>query len=629
MNRHRVDELCARGIAGLVILLFAFGPLAMGAVRDEELALMGGLASLMAVLWLVRIWADPDYRLAWPPMAWGVVAFVVYACIRYPMAPIEYSARADFYRVLIYSLLFFVIINNTRHRTINLIAYVIVGVGVFMSLYGIYQFMTRSDLVWNLVRPAQYAGRGSGTYICPNHLAGYLEFAIPIGLSYIFLGRSKHLAKMILGYAVLVMLGGLGATVSRGGLISAGLSLLLLISIFVFRRNHRKPALVLLGVMVLGAFWFISRTQISQFRFDRMLIDGKLEDVRFLIWKPAVKVWQEDAWLGAGPNQFRHHFRKHRPRQVQMRAERVHNDYLNTLVDWGLVGFVLLAGAVGAFFYSGIHIWKGVHRESDDFGSRSSNRSAFVLAGTIGVVSLLFHSFVDFNLHIPANAVLAVGIMAIVLGIGHSREAEASVRLGMGGRVVLTLVALAGAIWVGKESAAKYREGRLITASNHPDLKALDEIRMLRQLQALEPGNPVTAYRLGEGLRQVAWEKPGDWYPLTLEAEKWLEKAMKLDPNDSSAPLRYGMCRDLRRDYATATGYFLKAIELDPNGAVVMAWTGWHYLQIDDYKKAREYLEKSLRLNWWSNEFASEQLEIVAMFEEPAPAPPPPTPDNQ
>lgn len=601
------------------MLTLALGPLAMGAVRNDELAIIAGLILLASVLWLIRVWLDPNYQLAWPPMCWGVLMFVIYALARYPMAGVEYSARSEVFRVLLYALLFFIVINNTRHRTVNLIAYVIVGVGVFMSVYAIYQFMTRSDLVWNLVRPAQYAGRGSGTYICPNHLAGYLEFAIPIGLSYIFLGRAKHLTKMILGYAVLAMFGGLGATVSRGGWIASGLALVLLVSIFIFRRNRSWPAVILLGAMVLGGTWFVSRTQITKARLDRTVIDGRLDDIRFQIWQPAFKLWRVNPWLGLGPNQFQHHFRQHRPSGVQMRAERVHNDYLNTLTDWGIVGFLIMAGTFVGFFRSAVPIWQGVHRENDDLGSRSSNRSAFVLGGIIGIVAILFHSLVDFNFHIPANAILAIVVMGVVLGIGHARDAAPQMAVTLPGRLVLTLVVLLAGCWLAPESVAKFREGRLITASHDPELRAEAEMRILRQMQQIDPQNPITAFRLGEGLRQLAWEKPGNWYPMTLEAEQWLEKSMDLDPWNSVAYVRYGMCRDLRRDYGKATGYFLTAVDLDPNGAVTMAWTGWHFLQIDDYRQAREYLEHSLRLNWWSNEFAREQLEVVAMFDEPPP----------
>ena len=88
-----------------------------------------------------------------------------------------------------------------------------------------------------------------------------------------------------------------------------------------------------------------------------------------------------------------------------------------------------------------------------------------------------------------------------------------------------------------------------------------------------------------------------------------------LDPFSSRTHLSYGMCLDLRKDFDRATGVFRRAEKVDPNGSITMAYIGWHYLQIDDYKRARKYLERSLGLNWWDNEMAKEQLEIVEIFE--------------
>ena len=54
-----------------------------------------------------------------------------------------------------------------------------------------------------------------------------------------------------------------------------------------------------------------------------------------------MKIWQANYWWGAGPAHFDHLFRIYRDPHVQARADRVHNDYLNTLADWGVVGAVL------------------------------------------------------------------------------------------------------------------------------------------------------------------------------------------------------------------------------------------------------------------------------------------------
>ena len=54
-----------------------------------------------------------------------------------------------------------------------------------------------------------------------------------------------------------------------------------------------------------------------------------------------------------------------------------------------------------------------------------------------------------------------------------------------------------------------------------------------------------------------------------------------------------------------------KADELDPNGYFTMANVGWHYVQSGDYAAARPWFERSLRLQWKSNDMAVAYLEII------------------
>ncbi|MGB0582298.1 MAG: O-antigen ligase family protein [Limisphaerales bacterium] len=615
MTRPSADEFCSRCIFGLVVAILALGPLAMGGVRNEEFTLIGGLIIAATALWLVRVWLNPDYRIAWPPMSWGVLVFLVYALARYPYADVEYTARDEIYRVILYALLFFVVVNNVSHRASNNLAYVIVGVGVFMSLYALLQFMQGSDMVWSLVRPAQYAGRGSGTYICPNHLAGYLEFAIPIALAYIFLGRAKYLQKNILAYSLLIMLGGLGATVSRGGWIATTVGLLLFVSVFIFRRGKRMAAIVLLVVLVIGGFLFITKTRISQQRLDEMVVNGKPVDMRLHIWESATKLWQERPWLGLGPAQFDHQFRRYRPHQLQLRPEFVHNDYLNTLVDWGILGFLIVAGSLLAFFASSIRLWQDKKEDRKDIGNNASNRQALVLAVMIGMAAILLHSLVDFHFHIPANAMLAIGLMATVLAIGQTKENARFLTPGLPGKAVLTLILVLTATWLIPESRLKYREGQLYTESTISSLPALQEMQLLHQMHELDPMNADTTFRIGEIWRILAWSDEGHaHHAQATEGQRWMKKTIALNPWNADAHVRLGICRDILREYDASLPHYQHAEKLDPQGAATMAWIGWHHLQNDEYDLARKYLMRSLELG--QTEFALEQLEILNFVQE-------------
>ncbi len=116
MNRERLDDWCEKGILVLLLALLIYGPLAMGGMRNQEWAIQLAFILGAAVIWVVRMWLNREFRVLWSPVCWGVLAFVIYALARYPFATVEYSARAELVRVLAYGLLFFVVLNNINHR---------------------------------------------------------------------------------------------------------------------------------------------------------------------------------------------------------------------------------------------------------------------------------------------------------------------------------------------------------------------------------------------------------------------------------------------------------------------------------------------------------------------------------
>src|SRR5438105_2801025 len=126
-------------------------------------------------------------------------------------------------------------------------------------------------------------------------------------------------------------------------------------------------------------------------------------------------MWQDNLWWGAGPGQFNSRFRAYRPESVQLQPDRAHNDYLNALADWGLAGAVIIGLALILLGWGIIQTWSNVRKSPRDFGqARSSNKFCCVLGASVGLFAIMVHSVVDFNMHIPANAILAVALIAIL-----------------------------------------------------------------------------------------------------------------------------------------------------------------------------------------------------------------------
>ena len=610
MNRESLDRWCERGILALVLAILVFGPLATGAVRTVDFLVLQGLTLGVMLLWGLRLWRSPRPKLLWPPICWAVIAFALYAIGRYLTADIEYAARRELIRILVYAFLFLAILNNLhRQESTKSISLTLVFLAMGISAYAIYQFLTGSDRVWNFV--TQYKGRGCGTYICPNHLAGFLEMILPLALAYTLVSRARTVIKVFVGYAALVMLVGIGVTLSRGGWIATGLALVAFFTVLIFRRTYRLPSLVLLVALVGGGVYLVPQSLPVQKRMQKTFASGKLNDSRFELWQPAIELWRENEWWGIGPAHFDYRFREHRPESVQLRPDRVHNDILNTLVDWGIVGTVIVTAA-WVLLYAGVfQTWRFVRGRPGEFSGKQSNKLAFVLGAALGLLAILCHSTVDFNLHIPANAILAVALMALLSS--HVRFATerywATARLWT--KVLASAVLLAGFAYLGSQEWRAAREWVWLEQAARAPIFSPARVAALDQAFAVEPRNFDTTYAIGEALRIQSWAGGENYADLARQAMDWFVRGMKLNPFDGYNYMGCGMCLDWLDRHDEAESKFNQADALDPNGYYTAAWIGWHYVQVEDYAAARPWFERSLYLQWEDNPIAASYLQIV------------------
>ena len=598
-SRERIDRWCERGILGLVLSILIYSPLATGAVRPQDFLVIQWLTVAALVVWAARFCINPRHRLLWPPMCWAVLLFMGYAVARYLTADLEYVARQESLKVVLYGFLFFTILNNLhRQETTTIVAAVLIVVAMAIAGYAVYQFIAESDRVWHFVRPRSYAGRGSGTYICPNHLGGYLEMLLPLGIAYTLTGRWSPLQRILLGYASLVILAGIAVTVSRGTWMAAGVSLLVLLALLFRRPGYKVPVLVVMLLLLGAGLMAFKRAEISRNRKDALASLTFEKDTRSHIWRGAFSMWQDHPWTGVGPAHFDYRFRAYRPPSsyAQGRPDRVHNDYLNTLVDWGVVGALLVASAWGLFAWGVLRSWKYVQRAHNDLSTKRSNRSAFVLGGSLGLLAILIHSLVDFNMHVPANAILAVTLLALVAG--HFRFATEqywhTVRWPL--RIPVMAILLAGITSLACATWQRTRELRFLVAAENLRPASTAQTAAYEQAFALRPTNFEIAYNIGENYRLQAWQGLEGYQNLTTNAMQWFQRAMDLNPYDPYAPMRYAMCLHWLGNRDQALPWFERALKLDPNSYYARAHMGWHYAQLADWPKVLEWMGESIKM---------------------------------
>jgi hypothetical protein len=181
-----------------------------------------------------------------------------------------------------------------------------------------------------------------------------------------------------------------------------------------------------------------------------------------------------------------------------------HNDYLQWIAEVGLPAALLTFGLLGA---AGRRVLRAL-RAAQEWAPQGLTRWGLAA----GVLALLFHSLTDFNLHIPANAL----VFAVLLGslirltgeeLPDSDLQNAKVRSSrlLPGLALLLCVLWAGFIWRQWDAAAAYarvypniRLTDLVSPFEEPSPE--EALRLTRRAAALVPSAPQFQWGLGEQL---------------------------------------------------------------------------------------------------------------------------------
>ncbi len=625
MDRDKLADWCEHGILGLVLGILVVTALLFGGTGEPVVfgGLTGGwhflpaqgLTALVLGLWCLRLWLAPKAKFLWPPACWAVVAFVCYAGIRYASADVEYPARQEFLQVLVYGFLFVAILNQLhRQEATHTVALTLVFLAMVLAAYAIYQCVMKDSRVWTVRGP--YPGRGTGTFINPNNLAAFLELILPMAISYVMAARLGALTKVLLGYAALVILVGIGVTASRGAYASTGLMLLVICGVLLSQRNYRPQAVLLLVVLGVVGRYLLPRVSMIQTRLSGPYAGNYAGDMRWSIWRGARDIWLDHWAFGVGPAQFDPWFSVYRPTAVQMRPLLAHNDYLNTLADYGLVGAGLILATLILVGLGVVGSWRFVRGSRDDFARKQSSKFAFTLGAIGGVLAILVHAAMDYNLHAPAVALVLVAWLALLTSQWRFATEQFWFSTGTLGRVAATIVLLGGAgVLVATGGRAVREETALAAAARTPSFSHA-RIAALVRATAAEDRNGATDYAIAECYRRKCLDGGDQYVDFGRQALGWYRRAMALNPHDANAWLGYGDCVDfLDTPGAPAAEssdpYFQHALELDPNGENTSTMVGRHWIHRGDYAAARACFERSLRLQWLGNEPARKYLEIV------------------
>jgi len=404
---------------GLCILIggsvFALGGVEVWAISPIEMG-----AAALFVLWAIIVAVSPNARIHWSPLDWPLLGLLAVGSLQLAIHTTAYPflTRVQLLRLAAYFLVFFLATQVFRTREeLTGVAWFLIVLCFAVSLLGIIQYFTSvREIYWSDALKTE--GDPFGPFVNRNHFAGFVELTLPPGLAMlIFRGVHRDLIPLT-ALLTLVPVSALVLSGSRGGIIGFAFEIGLLALLARSRSAAWKsPRVIAAGALALIALalvaWVGADKAIA--KFSALKSPEVTLGRRISMARGAAHIFLDYPIIGCGVGTLVDVFPQYENAYDGKLVDHVHNDYMETLAEAGILG-----GLCGAAF-----LWLLYREARKNFQAEQGHFSRALHAGAIAAVGgMLLHSLVDFNLHIPANAILFLLQAALIASPPGSSNRE-------------------------------------------------------------------------------------------------------------------------------------------------------------------------------------------------------------
>ncbi len=587
------ERLITLGLVAIVL----FSPLFRAALPIWAITSVYLTVLVTLAIWGVRIREDRESNLVRTPLDLPILFFIFFASLSLIKSINIHHSISALYRLISYALIYFLVVNNIKSKIeIRKLTSSILGVSVFVTLYGLVEFFTS-----NFAPPFS-------TFPNQNIFASFLLIPLSLTLGRLLSGRERGRAKRIfLGIMTALFLFAIITTRSRGTFLS-----LALIVIFLGYLKSKRYGLVALASLILISS--LLPTPVNSPLVRLMTIGGKdpYAYTRISIWKSALFIIRDHPFLGTGLGTFEDAF----PRysfpvegvfaRFGKKASFAHNEYLQLASEIGIFALGILLWLLYAFFQKARELFKTLQ------GKEEYGLAIGLVAGITGV---LIHSLVDFPLHAPAVTILLTINAGIVMGLSSSLTIHHSPFAVLGKRyylyLVLIILILGYAIIAPylADTYAERGEYRKAIAQNPLCGEYHYELANLYVKQYRETGDSYYRPSACEEFKRAIRLEPRNGYYHRCLAKFYhqnftgksrieptireMKKALGLSPYDCFFHYELGSIYAHEKRYEEAIHHYKKAIELEPNYAQAHYNLGQIYEELGKMEIAKEEIREA------------------------------------
>lgn len=416
----------------IAIAILVFSILCFGAVEVWSSALLEASVFILALMWIISRKKErlPHSGKEEKYMLVILLAFLAYTFIQtlpFPSAALRYlspesfklysfynvdenprmsvslypyKTQVELLRILTFSLFFLLLSFSIKDTTtIQKLLKILCYFGFGLAIFAIIQKATGAEKIyWFREVPG---GNPFGPFVNRNHYAGLIGMLIPLGLGVAFT-RSSRERKILFGFLSLIMAVSLFLSLSRGGIISFFAGITIFALFVLLNRFKSKRIWVSLGTFLFVLFLYLLYLGIDPIIERFYSTDITTED-RLVIWSGTLKAFKDFYLTGSGLGTFMNVFSLYFPEGIHGLYDHAHNDYLEFILEAGVIGSALLILFLSFF----IRCMKR--------GNWSGDNGIIKISLISSMTSIAVHSIFDFNLHIPSNALMLSAIFGMAV----------------------------------------------------------------------------------------------------------------------------------------------------------------------------------------------------------------------
>lgn len=157
---------------------------------------------------------------------------------------------------------------------------------------------------------------------------------------------------------------------------------------------------------------------------------------RLIFYKDAFNVWLDHFWLGAGGGGWRALFEQYK--SLPYYSTQAHSFYMQTLVEVGLIGSIIIFGFFGYIICKGIRVYFK--------NERVQGKDQLLAPAILIVLTLLLHNTIDFNMSFGTYNLFLFTILAVIGSYLDTKKEDEWIKQAFGkiriknGRLIVNMI---------------------------------------------------------------------------------------------------------------------------------------------------------------------------------------------